>query len=248
MWKLKQKFRGFRPRVDSGSPSSAHRRFPCRRKSGLLDDILVCVFSPPPGELSLSPYHWENRPSYSRIFFLDPRSAVTFSLAVPSVISLSLSLFPTVSPSLILASLSFSLSTGKPETFPRIPLRRHSHLLYSPTAIRIPVACYIMAYQLFCQFPVRAPDEWDFFLVLLLLCVPARRWNYRPNPRGLVDVYSTIPRRGWYKNNNTALLSSRRISESVKTANVYFISFSASVSSSLNILEYFAQSYFDKLC
>lgn len=86
-----QKFRDFRPRVETRARSSAHRRFPCRRKSGLLDDILVCVFSPPPGDLSLSPYRWENRPSYSRIFFLDPRSAVTFSLAVPSVISLSFS-------------------------------------------------------------------------------------------------------------------------------------------------------------
>lgn len=62
------------------------------------------------------------------------------------------------------------------ETFPQTPLRRHSRLVYPPTSIRIPVACYIMAYQLFCQFPVRASNEWDFFLCFFHYFA---RWNYR---------------------------------------------------------------------
>lgn len=70
----------------------ARRRFPCRRKSGLLDDTLVCVFSPPtPSFLSLSLPRPPRAsgivpPSRSRIFFPP-------SLTAPSVSSLSVSLF-----------------------------------------------------------------------------------------------------------------------------------------------------------
>lgn len=134
-------------------PKFAHSRFPRRRKSGLLDDILVCVFSPSRPTTFLSPRLSE--PLGSSLIF-----ANIFS-TLPSLRHFSL-------PLLVPPSPFFSFAQ---QTFPQTLLRCHSCLLYSPTSIRIPVACYIMAYQLFCQFPVRAPDEWDFFLVLLpLLC------------------------------------------------------------------------------
>lgn len=86
---------------------------------------------------------------------LSPRS-IPFSFPHPGH---SISFFP--------LSFSFPLSSDGPEDFPsNSPSTPFAPLYYIhlPTSIRIPVACYIMAYQLFCQFPVRTPDEWDFFL------------------------------------------------------------------------------------
>lgn len=139
-----------------------------RRKSGSLDDILLCV-------LPLSTYLSISISLYLTIFlFLSLRAATTiprireyfFSLSpVRSLSRFHLSSYRILSLSFSLALYSLLLSrlTGR-RLFFKLPLRRHSRLVYPATSIRIPVACYIMAYQLFCQFPVRAPDEWDFFL------------------------------------------------------------------------------------
>lgn len=148
----------------SGHANSTPLKFPSpifpRRKSGSLDDILLCF---PHFSLLLSLSPPVSPPGSSLIFvniFFHPRHfAVTFSPAffLPSFLSLSL----------FFSHFSYYLSlslTSRTETFPQTLLQHHSHLVYPPVSIRIAVACYIMAYQLFCQFPVRAPDEWDFFL------------------------------------------------------------------------------------
>lgn len=122
---------------------------------------------PPTLIFSLSDSHSAgvSRPSRIREYFF-PSSPFSPSLSRPPCSSRRsfFYLYSSCSLSSPFLLLSVSLSFSRPETFPQTPLRRHSRLVYPPTSIRIPVACYIMAYQLFCQFPVRAPDEWDFFL------------------------------------------------------------------------------------
>lgn len=73
-------------------------------------------------------------------------------------------------------SLFVPFSSNRPRTLYVLklaPLRSYSHSVYPSTTIRIPVACYIIAYQLFCQFLLRVPNEWDFFLCFFYYFVHA---------------------------------------------------------------------------
>lgn len=142
-------------------------RFPYHRKSELLDDILVCVFSPPS---SISP---SLVPLGLSLVFTNIFStlAVTFSLTIPSVIFISFSVYLSYRFSFVLSVSLFLFRPTDRRLFLKLLFNAIRTSYIHPCPFVFPWPAISWRINCFVSFWYE-PDEWDFFFVLLLLlCV-----------------------------------------------------------------------------